>query len=166
MYSDCIVNSATISLLLFFPNHCCVCVCCSTLSIPVLLFLLSLPSSFHCSSSSWQESTSKVLNQFLWSCHTTSLLCPIRLIHTQTQRLRLLRPFPSFYLWDRADKWQCCSSASSTSSAQQDVCMCMLLEEEEGKKIVEGHGEMDGGALAGFLTSDWLKGTSCRVMDF
>lgn len=68
--------------------------------------------------------------------------------------------YPLWYLWDAADKWQRCLSANPEPFAQLGVC-CW----EEKKKSLRDNGRCRG-VLASFLLSDWLKWTSCRVMDF
>lgn len=71
--------------------------------------------------------------------------------------------YPLCYLWDVADKWQHYSSANPESLARQGVCVCVL--QEGGKKSLRDMGRWRG-ALARLSLCDWLKWTSCRVMDF
>lgn len=93
--------------------------------------------SLHC----FPSSSRKVFGSIFWSFNTTSLPRPIKLVHTHTntQCCWLVPSISLFYLWDAADKWQCCSSANPPSPALQGVCACARCWRR--KEIVEGHGE-------------------------
>lgn len=81
------------------------------------------------------------------------------LIHTSAA-------YPLWYLWDVADKWQRCLSANPEPLAWLGVCACVFMCVAGGeKKSLRDTGRRRG-VLASFLLSDWLKWTSCRVMDF